>query len=106
MEPEQRERLADVMGRLTEVALRDADPDSWTAPGKTLKAMTKEERGDAAWCRKTACMTVSLLLQFQRLHQQATQEAPAPGDVAPSLDEELAAAEAKARELLERVGAR
>lgn len=105
MEPEQRERLADVMGRLTEVALRDADPDSWTAPGKTLKAMTKEERGDAAWCRKTACMTVSLLLQFQRLHQQAAQDPP-PGDVVPSLDEELAAAEAKARELLERVGAR
>lgn len=105
MEPEQRERLADVMGRLTEVVLRDADPDSWTAPGKTLKAMTKEERGDAAWCRKTACMTVSLLLQFQRLHQQAA-EHPATGDVAPSLDEELAAAEAKARAMLERVGAR
>lgn len=105
MEPEQRARMADVMDRLTDVVLRDADPDSWTAPGKTLKAMTKEERGDAAWCRKTACMSVSLLLQFQRLHQQAEQEAPA-GDVAPSLDEELAAAEVKARALLERVGAR
>jgi len=105
MESEQRDRIADVMGRLTEVALRDADPDSWTAAHKSLKDMSKAERGDAAWCRKTACMTVSLLLQFQRLHQQAAQD-PAPGDVAPSLDEELAAAEAKARELLERVGAR
>lgn len=92
------------MERLAEVALRDADPDTWTAAHKPLKDMTKAERGDAAWCRKTAIMTITLTVQLQRLYQQA--KPLKPSDTAPSMDEELARAEAAARDLLERVGTR
>lgn len=100
MTPEQLKRLADLEYRLTDVALNDADPENWTANGITLAEMTSEQRGDAAWCRKTAVQTVALLIRIQQLAQPVASRAP----VNPEQSEEslIKKAEREAAALMER----
>lgn len=101
MRPDQRQRLADVAERLAEVAIRDADPDHWTAPELTLAEMSKEQRGDAAWCRKTAALSLALLV---RMEQLTASEAAAPGAPSePDPEAEIRRAEKAADAALNRV---
>lgn len=101
MRPDQIERLAEVSERLAEVVITDADPDTWTATGKTLAEMTKEERGDASWCRKTAVQSVALLVRVEQLLGNTTD--PARGADARDVDAEIRRAEKAASDLLNRV---
>jgi hypothetical protein len=87
MREDQVKRLEDVSERLAEVALRDADPDNWTASDVPLVDMTRDQRGDANWCRKTAVQTVALLNQVQRL--LLSTQAPGGGAPAPDGEGEL-----------------
>lgn len=101
MTPGQLKRLADLENRLIDVALSDADPDNWTANGTILADMTSEQRGDAAWCRKTAVQTVALLIRVQQLRSpQLDGNNPNPER---SEENEIRAAEAKANAILDRV---
>lgn len=104
MRKDQRERLAEASERLAEVVLRDIDPDNWTASGKTLLDMSKAERGDANWCRKTAAQSVALLVRVEQLLADPNGAPPPPPDGEEESEEEkVRRAEAKASELLERV---
>ena len=67
MKPEQLTRLMSLSDRLIEASLIDADPGNWTANGLKPMEMSKEERGDAKWCRSLAVSTVALAMQVQRL---------------------------------------
>jgi hypothetical protein len=67
MRTDQLARLEALRDRLLEVAISDADPDNWTACGSKPKDMSKDERGDAKWCRSLAVSTVALTMQVQRL---------------------------------------
>jgi hypothetical protein len=67
MRPDQLTRLESLRDRLVERSLADADPVNWIAGEKAPKDMTRDERGDAKWCRSLAVSTVSLTLQVQRL---------------------------------------
>jgi len=69
MRDDQLSRLSTLHDKLIEVALRDADPENWTAGSKKLCDMTREERGDAKWCRSTAVTSVALTMQVQRMMQ-------------------------------------
>jgi hypothetical protein len=69
MRAEQLTRLETLRDRLLEVALSDADPANWIGADKKPKEMTRDERGDAKWCRSLAVQTVSLTMQVQRLMQ-------------------------------------
>jgi hypothetical protein len=69
MRTDQLTRLEALRDRLIEVAVVDADPTNWTAFGKRPCEMTKDERGDAKWCRSLAVQTVALTMQVQRLMQ-------------------------------------
>lgn len=71
MRPDQLARLEVLRDRLVERSLADADPAGWTASEKAPRDMTREERGDANWCRGIAVRTVSLTLQVQRLMSNA-----------------------------------
>ncbi|MBH1564725.1 hypothetical protein I5U69_17510 [Stenotrophomonas maltophilia] len=103
MRDDQRQRLADISEALAEVAIRDADPANWTAANKPLCDMTKEERGDAAWCRKTAVQSVALLVRLQQILRD-TGGGKSGDDDDPESD--IKRAEKEARKLLERVGVR
>lgn len=102
MRPDQRERLAAVSERLAEVVIRDCDPDNWTAGGKTIGQMTRDERGDAAWCRKTAVQSVALLVRVETLLAPAGDGKP--GELEPDPEDQIARAEKGAAELLKKLG--
>lgn len=104
MRKDQRERLAEAAERLAEVVLRDIDPDNWTATDKTLRDMTKEERGDAKWCRQTATQSVALLVRVEQLIADPEQGGgPSPDGEEESEESKVLRAEAKAAELLDRI---
>jgi hypothetical protein len=103
MTPEQIKRLAEVSERLAEAVISDADPDNWTAPGVRLREMTKEERGDAAWCRKTAVQSVALLVRVQQLLAPDASATPEPPE---DTEADIRRAEKAAAEMLERVRSR
>jgi hypothetical protein len=67
MSPDQLIRLESLRDKLMERAIVDADPANWVAGDKPPKDMTRDERGDAKWCRGLAINTVSLAMQVQRL---------------------------------------
>lgn len=112
MRSEQFERLQVLQEKLTEVFLRDADPDSWAGSGQTLAEMTKETRGDSYWCRKNAAATLSVLMRTTNLigviqMRSDPSRANAGGVAAPeqekevdTLDAEVRAAEKEANKLL------
>lgn len=102
MREDQIKRLAEVSERLAEVVILDADPDSWTATGKTLCDMSKDERGDAAWCRKTAVQSVALLIRVEQL--LLPKDGQRPQDDYPDPETEIKRAEKSARDMLDRVG--
>lgn len=103
MREDQRQRLADISEALAEVAIRDADPANWTAADKPLCDMTKEERGDAAWCRKTAVQSVALLGRLQQILRDTGGKKPGDDD---DPESDIKRAEKEANKLLERIGAR
>lgn len=67
MNADQLTRLEALRDRLVDVALTDAEPANWAGHGKRPVDMTREERGDAKWCRGLAVQTVALTMQVQRL---------------------------------------
>jgi hypothetical protein len=67
MNQDQLARLESLRDRLIDTAVVDADPANWVASGKKPGDMTREERGDAKWCRSLATSTVALAMQVQRL---------------------------------------
>ena len=69
MKQDQLERLLALRDRLLETAMIDADPANWVAGGIKPCDMTREERGDAKWCRSLAVSTVALTMQVERLAQ-------------------------------------
>lgn len=90
MRQDQRIRLMEVSERLAEAVLLDADPNNWAGTGKTLMDMTKDERGDAAWCRKTAVQSVALLVRVEQLLRDDKAQVPGDGDPDPQAEIERA----------------
>lgn len=104
MREDQAKRLENLEERLVEVVIADADPTNWTGQGMLLGDMDKAVRGDAAWCRKTAALSVALTMQVRRLLADYRQ----PGDVPPppypdDAETAIAAAEAEAEKMIQRV---
>lgn len=109
MRQDQFERLQDLAERLTDQALSDSNPDTWSAAGKTSAEMTKDERGDAYWSRKMAVSTLSVLTKVVNLVGVAQLQSAAGAGAAAvtegesDLDREVKAAEAEANKLLDKL---
>lgn len=108
MTPDQIARLEALRDRLVDRALVDADPLNWVAGKKAPNEMTRDERGDAKWCRSLATSTVALTMQVQRLLQNPIAggavvpdkpDAP-PQDEEQSVEAEIARYEQAASEVL------
>lgn len=53
MHQDYKTRLTVLSGKLTDAVLEDADPDNWPGAGKKPSELTKYERGDRFWDKKT-----------------------------------------------------
>lgn len=113
MRPDQLLRIESLRDRLLEVALKDADPDNWIGTGKKPDEMTREERGDAKWCRSLAVQTVALTMQVQRLmlnpvtgNAAVANEPDKSADETDTVEAEIARYETAAAEVLTRAARR
>lgn len=61
MRQDQFERLHSLEEKLTDVLLKEAEPDKWPGHGIEPGAMDKSTRGDRYWCKKNAVATISLI---------------------------------------------
>lgn len=103
MTPDQFEKLNALSEKLTDVLLFDADPENWVGVGIPASQLSREERGDAYWCRKVATASVSVLLRVNSIiDDRLSRTKPHQEDEA-DLDKEIAAAEKEALKLLDRL---
>ena len=103
MRPDQYEAIQAISERLADVVIADADPSNWIGNNVLPKDLTKEERGDAYWCRKLACASLSVLTRVAYLTKQEHNNNgfAAEGVQRDSLlDAEIAAAEKESEKLL------
>jgi hypothetical protein len=106
MKPEQIDKLKALSERLTDVLLFDADPENWVGVGIPASQLSREERGDAYWCRRVATASVSVLMRVESLIADVGAKHPAFGDDEGDLDTEIAKAEKEAARLLKRLNNR
>jgi len=110
MRQDQFERLQALSEKLIDIALDEADPDSWPGAGWKPSELTKEQRGDRYWCKKNAVATLSLEERVNR-RIDASRAASAGGgadagavtDDEAELDAEINAAEKEAAKLLDKM---
>lgn len=102
MRTDQIQRLAELSEKLADAVILDADPERWVGYGKPASQMTKEERGDAYWCRKVASSTISVLLRVERVVQECRggNDTGQPDEDA-EMEKEVASAEKEAERLLD-----
>ncbi len=107
MKDEQIDKLKALSERLTDVLLFDADPENWVGVGIPASDLSREQRGDAYWCRRVATATVSVLLRVESVLDETTQRRrPGDDDDDGELDKEIANAEKEAARLLKRLNNR
>lgn len=109
MRQDQYEKIQNLSEKLADVVIQDIDPEGWVGKGKRPAELTKEERGDAYWCRKMAAASLSLLTRVAHLvdvvQKQSSNGQGGAGvtDGEQLLDEEIASAESEAERLLNRL---
>lgn len=109
MRDDQRARLAALEEQLIDKVLDEADPETWPGAGVELAQMTKQERGDAYWCKQNAAATLGLAMRVASLIQNADRakwadpNKPTADDEAERMEGEIAKYEKKAKAMLETV---
>lgn len=96
MTEDQKTRLLALQERLVDVFLEEADPTTWSGHGKTGAKMTKVQRGNRHWDKKSAAGTMVILAGVDKLvanTKEALGREPFEGD---DLDAQIAKAEALA----------
>ncbi|EOS96633.1 hypothetical protein LU631_16655 [Erwinia tracheiphila] len=53
MHDDYKNRLTELSDKLTEVVINEANPDNWPGAEKPVKQLSKDERGDRYWSKKT-----------------------------------------------------
>ncbi|EAQ6129194.1 hypothetical protein AXA88_09025 [Salmonella enterica] len=100
-----RTRLTNLIDKLTNVVIEEADPDNWSGSKKPVKELTKDERGDRYWDKKNAAASLTLLIKVHSLigiqSRGATGENADDDDF--GLAQQVAKAEKEAAAIIERV---
>lgn len=91
---------------LADVVISEADPMTWPGAGKPAADLTKDERGDRYWTKKNAAATMTLLVKVMSITGMLARADAQPSTEEPAeeLDAEVAKAERRAMEMLERAG--
>lgn len=108
MRDDQYTRLKGLSEKLTDVVLKEANPEKWPGDGKELASLTRDERGDRYWCKKNAAATLTMLMKIQSLTGMLEQRGgfgatpPEAGDPdgEANLDKEIADAEKEAARII------
>ena len=100
MRPDQEEKVKALAEKLIDFAIRQCDPDNWTASPLAPKDMDEDQRGDAHWCAKYASQVLAVATRMQLLSER--EKFAIPMGVEPS-QKEIDAAERAAKKVLERV---
>jgi hypothetical protein len=107
MREDQYQKLQDLATKIADVAIHDADPDNWIGAMQPAKDLTREQRGDAYWCRKLAVSSLSVLVRVTSVVGQIQRNANAGttpvDDGDDDLDGDIAAAEKEATALLKQL---
>jgi hypothetical protein len=109
MRQDQYERLQALSEQLADVFIQEGDPANWPGAGVAPAELSKDQRGDRYWCKKNAFATVSLIQRVGGLvaiiqdNSNAGAGAAVVNEEEASLDAEVKAAEAMAKELMERL---
>lgn len=102
MNTKQLKKLQDLRNKLFESMVFDTNPENWVAYAKPAREMSKQEKDEAAWCRRQAASSIALWEKIDKLISQHTE----PKMVANNLKEEidLSAIEKEADTLLAQIG--
>lgn len=109
MRQDQYDALQQLNVKLTDVFLKEADPDQWPGHSTPPLEMTKEQRGDRYWHKKNAVATIAIMMRVGNLVdiiQRNTQGGGGGAEVADEdamLDKQISEAEAEGNRLLDQV---
>lgn len=67
MRADQFESLLARREKLLDAFLTESDPETWPGAGKADAEMTKDERGDRFWCKRSCAATLSIALRISSL---------------------------------------
>lgn len=111
MRQDQFEALQDRIEQLVDVFVKESDPTTWPGVGKKAVELTRDERGDLYWSKRSAAATLSVALRLTALVEtvraRSAGDKPSPGAVVPTeddLDEQVQAGERQAAALMKRLG--
>lgn len=109
MREDQAQRLAEIDELLVEQFISEADPRNWPGFGKLPADLTREERGDAHWTRKSAVGTAATLRTLHDLVDRhmgnQSKDPDTQGERDADLDKHINRYEKDAAKLLEKVQA-
>lgn len=60
MRQDQFEKLQEIIEKLTDVLIAEANPENWAGAGMTSSSMDQKTRGDRYWDKKNAAATLAL----------------------------------------------
>lgn len=89
------DKLETIVNKLVDKTIEEINPSNWIAGHTPIADMSKEERGDNYWCKKTAAMTLTLTMKSATLVDVLKNRIPAgvkPGEE-DDLEKDIQAAE-------------
>lgn len=104
MRPDQITRLQELSEQLADRFILEADPQEWPGADKGPADASREERGDAYWCKKNAMATGGVLrFTLDVLAKQTPADPSKPVDPAQEsdLDRQVREAERKSKKLVD-----
>lgn len=103
MNEKQLKKLQALRNKLFEAMVFDTNPENWVAYAKPAKELSKQEKDEAAWCRRQAASSIALWEKIDKLISQHTAPKTAVDNNDMQLD--LLAIEKEADSLLTQIGA-
>ncbi|UYZ82828.1 hypothetical protein MTZ49_09405 [Entomomonas sp. E2T0] len=103
MNSKQLKKLQSLRNKLFEAMVFDTNPENWVAYTIPAKELSKQEKDEAAWCRRQAASSIALWEKIDKLIAQHSEPQSITTNENTQLD--LLAVEQEANTLLVQIGA-
>ena len=108
MREDQHKSLQDLSEKLTDVAIKEIDPDQWPGSQIPIDQQDSKIRGDRYWHKKNGVATISLIMRINNLvdvvrKNSAAGVGAAAVDDADELDQDIKACEKQADDLMKKL---
>lgn len=105
MNEKQLKKLQTLRNKLFEAMVFDTNPENWVAYGKPAKELTKQEKDEAAWCRRQAASAIALWEKIDKLIVQHSESNKVAKNIQEGHEQlDLIAIEQEADSLLTQIG--